>query len=398
MRTPNEIFTANHEELLSQGMIISSAADGSSITIEGRQQDTAVVLARALTERLEREEEAVYNDDRFSFFVSSDLGEAIEASEKNKRTMFSTNPGQKAFSVKLESGSGQSSEPYVLRAEVREKSGEFDAADTMKLQLGYISMMNTLKLKPKDPLEESFEDVIKQVEVEVHGSNKAVLDVREQREVDIREAPQTLKLLGVKDASDTHLLRELWTDRSLDRVALIDLYFNLMNKKREIIGSANADYYPDITLLDLVQTGRHLPATSLRASQQEESTKILVDIGFDPKDIDRRFSNADRDRSLGFRYTAWLIEQPFMKDFRRSLKGALVAGDRVPTIKLFLAVTSEVFNAYRNHKDDEDRQYDVSIDWQDEQYRRKLEFLKTCSLLCMNIFFDKDVSGLLGDR
>jgi hypothetical protein len=232
----------------------------------------------------------------------------------------------------------------------------------------------------------------------VRGSSKTADDVKNHRELDIREAPKTLRLLGIKDPDNTRLLRELWTDRSLDKVAIIDLFLHLVEEKQGMIGSNHPEYYPEVALKDLVETGQHLPAADLRGVQQLKSTKLFTDLGFDAKDIERRLLNADKKRALGFRYAAWLIEQPFMGAAKREVKANLATGANIPSIRLFTRMTNDLKNVYKAHKENADGKYNLTIGWQAEEHRKKLEFLKTCLLLCLDVFLDQDVSRFVENR
>jgi hypothetical protein len=398
MIEPNEQFLENSGLLQDRGAIVSSEASGSWLRIENVQRDLGVLLARALHERLEQGDEAEYSGGRFDFMLSHDLGDAIERSAKKRSTLVETRPAGRKFAVRLEQNTGGL---ISLVADVRnEYEDNPELGGRAILQAGYLAVMNELKLAPapKDELEESVEDVLEELDVEVRGSSRTADEVKSHRESDIREAPKTLRLLGIKDADNVRLLRELWADRSLDKVAIIDLFLHLVDEKQGMIGNNHPEYYPEMTLEDLVDTGQHLPAADLRGAQQLKSTKLFKDLGFDAKDIERRFLNADKQRALGFRYAAWLIEQPFMGDSKRKIKADLAGGANIPSIRLFTRMTNDLKNAYKTHKDNDDGKYNLAIGWQADEHRKKLEFLKTCLVLCLDIFLDQDVSRFVEDR
>jgi len=397
---PNDRFFENAEYLLQEETTLESTVSGSTIKLRFLTLPPAVLLARALTERLEEGDAAEYSGGRFDFMMSSDLGDAIDRDAKKRNPLLETRPSDKKFGIRLE----RSESSYELTADLR-KDYENDSSlgGASILNTGFIALMNEIKLAPgaHDPLDESVEDVLEEVFLEVRGSSRTAGEVRSHKEADIRNAEQTLKMLGAHNEGDLRLLEKLWADRSLDRVALIDLFLHLVDEKRRLKGAESADYYPSVSLEDMVDTGKHISGTELRSRQQRDSVRYFTDeLGFNEAEIERRTLNANRERALSFRYAAWLIEQPFMSDLKRGIKKT-IAGSKtkpIPSVRIFVEATSGVSEVYKQHKENLDGKYDLSVGWQNRDYQEKLQFLRTCLLLCMNVFFEKDVSSLVNSE
>lgn len=396
MSKSEERFNRNTEGLQRLGVDTTWTDDDTRVQVEGADLELAVKIARALTDKLENGELAEINGDRFDFLYDMSLKEAADRANKGRSPLFETQPDSGRFSIRVEK---TQSEETILVASVRNDDREKDELYAPNLlKNGFLSVLRCVELVPvKDALQETLEETLEQIDVEVRGSSKTAKEIRSDRERDLETAPETFRLLGVKEADNLRQLNELWEDRSLDRVAIVDLFLHLVEEKQKRVAPGKNGYIPEIRLIDLVQTGRHLPAADLRGEQQRKSSSFFVELGYDPKEIDRKVINADINRAQAFRYAAWLLNQSFMDKFTEGIKEELIEKGNIPSIRLFVKLSEEVLRIYKSYKDNDENE-DLSIDWRKMEYDRELEFYKTCSLLCLNIFFGKDISELVKDR
>src|SRR5581483_8252940 len=93
-----------------------------------------------------------------------------------------------------------------------------------------------------------------------------------------------------------------------------------------------------------------------------------------------------------FRFASWLISRDIMAQESAELAKRIGMGESFPNPKLFREVTASVYRVYQKFQEDRHDNYNLSVDWQKQDYQEGIDYLKNLILLCLNIFYGKDIS------
>jgi hypothetical protein len=410
----NQRFFENMEGLERAGAISSSSVDAGSFRIDNLDSRTAVEIAHELTKRIDALGSTghLYNDSNYK------LLDSIEASNEKRlleeQTIFESTPANGNYRVEVmlperrdaEEIGAQLGKYSIVASLVKERDNlrsEEAAAETrQKLQQSFGSLFERVNFF-KTEEEQDIEKQLKSLGVPIHQGTKAEHEEFEQQEVaEIERVETLLRSIGVKDINLAEL-NDLCEVKKWDSISIIDLYILVMTNKVN-----KGHVHPQISLRDLSQKTNYLiddyqaqdivdAQTAIRRKQEKQMIPRLKKIGLDEEEANNRydFYEGDEKSRLAFRFAAWLVSRKFIQDTEviKGLKEDISMGGRVPpNPKFFGIVTAAAFETYQRFQRERHDNYNLSIDWEKADYHQGLDYHTNITLLCMYIFYGKDIS------
>jgi hypothetical protein len=397
MQTPRWHFYENSEGLSNINARAYSSLDKSSVRIDNLPRDMGITIAHEMTKRLDAMGSTGREFNNKNYLLGNDLSDGLRKSLSGEPVVFETTPALGNFVVQLSLPERKEMEElgitkgmYSLQARLHEGTlmGNKTPEELKQiLQLGYISLFERADFFPSEE-EIDIERKLDQLGVSIPSDRLIKAEIEEDEKKEIEVVKTMLMNLGVKGI-EPELLTTLCEVKKWDSIAVTDLYLYVVVRKQQ-----KGHPFPGIFLNDLVQATDKLIADKLRDDQEKQSYRIYESLGFKEGEIQRRYElyEGDNKRKLSVRYIAWLASQDFMKGFSLEVAKKLSAGEKLPNIKLFELATSHVYQQYRQHRNNRHDVYDLSIDWERDDYETAQNFLRTALMLCLDIFYDQDIA------